>query len=148
MRSLTMATAFTLALCASPVAAQRPEDEVRKAISGMISAARRLDADEFMRSYWRSPKLVITFDGETMRGWEVIVNEQRKWWSDKNAGIEFEEGEPAEIVSQGSDVVTSIQWMNVTDGSSKKPGKLVITSVWRKLPEGWRVVLAHETLIP
>ncbi|MCW2414225.1 ketosteroid isomerase-like protein [Sphingobium sp. B8D3A] len=114
----------------------------------MISAAEKLDADDFMRSYWQSPSLVITFDGETMRGWDVILSEQRKWWSDKNAGIKFKEGRPAEIVSQGNDVATSIQWMNVTDAGHKKPGKLVITSVWRKLPEGWRVVLAHETLTP
>lgn len=114
----------------------------------MISAAAKLDADEFMRSYWQSPALAITFDGETMRGWDTILSEQRKWWSDKKAGIKFEEGRSPEIVSQGSDVATSIQWMNVTSADNNKPSKLVITSVWRKLPEGWRVVLAHETLIP
>ncbi|MCW2413476.1 MULTISPECIES: nuclear transport factor 2 family protein [unclassified Sphingobium] len=148
MRRFTTAVALTLAICTSPIHAQSPEDQVRKAIAGMISAAEKLDADDFMRSYWQSPSLVITFDGETMRGWDVILSEQRKWWSDKNAGIKFKEGRPAEIVSQGNDVATSIQWMNVTDAGHKKPGKLVITSVWRKLPEGWRVVLAHETLTP
>jgi len=114
----------------------------------MMSAAGKLDADEFMRSYWQSPALAITFDGETLRGWGAILSEQRKWWSDKNSGIKFEEGRPPEIVYQGSDVATSIQWMNVTSPEKKKPRRLVITSVWRKLPEGWRVVLAHETLIP
>jgi len=148
MRNLTAAIALTLAICSSPVEARTPEDQVRDAIAGMMSAAGTLDADEFMRSYWQSPALAITFDGETLRGWHTILTEQRKWWSDKNSGIKFEEGRPPEIVSQGSDVATSIQWMNVTSPENKKPSRLVITSVWRKLPEGWRVVLAHETLIP
>jgi len=148
MRNLTAAIAITLAICSSSVEARTPEDQVRDAIAGMMSAAGKLDADEFMRSYWQSPALAITFDGETLRGWDAILSEQRKWWSDKNSGIKFEEVRPPEIVSQGSDVATSIQWMNVTSPENKKPSRLVITSVWRKLPEGWRVVLAHETLIP
>jgi len=83
-----------------------------------------------------------------LRGWDAILNEQRKWWSDKNSGIKFEEGRPPVIVSQGRDVATSIQWLNVTSPETEKPNRLVIISVWRKLSEGWRVVLAHETLIP
>lgn len=148
MRNLTAAIAITLAICSSSVEARTSEDQVRDAIAGMMSAAGKLDADEFMRSYWQSPSLAITFDGETLRGWDAILNEQRKWWSDKNSGIKFEEGRPPEIVSQERDVATSIQWLNVTSPETEKPNRLVITSVWRKLSEGWRVVLAHETLIP
>jgi len=61
-----------------------------------------------------------SFDGETMRGWETILREQRKWWSDKNAGIRFSKQRPPEMVQQGAGVVT---------------------------PEGWRIVLAHESLV-
>jgi ketosteroid isomerase-like protein len=131
----------------SPAPAPSPVDQVRSAIIDMNRAAARLDADAFMRSYWRSPALTITFDGETMRGWASILSEQRKWWSDKRAGIEYSEQRPPEIVAQGRDVVTSIQWVMVKV-SGKPPSRLVITSVWKKLPAGWRVVLAHESFMP
>ena len=138
-----------LLLTASPAIAQarNAADEVHAEILSMESAAAKLDADEFMRSYWQSPALTITFDGETMRGWETILNEQRKWWSDKSAGIKFSEQRPPEIVQQGDGVVTSVQWMAITSVRDKAPSRLVITSVWKKLPQGWRIVLAHESLV-
>ncbi|MFT3968354.1 MAG: nuclear transport factor 2 family protein [Sphingobium sp.] len=129
--------------------AQDPESEVRTAIAGMNKAASDLDADRFMDWYWNSPSLTITFDGETMRGWQPVLDQQRKWWSDKQAGIRFLEQRPAEIVARDADVVTSVQWMTVGSGTEgARPAQLVITSVWKKLPEGWRIVLAHETLTP
>lgn len=148
MRCSWVATALAAAACATTAQAQSGEDQVRQAIMDMNRAAQRLDADAFMRSYWRSPRLAITFDGETMRGWDIIAREQRKWWADKSAGIRFDEQRPAEIVSQGDGVVTSLQWMQVSRAGDQKPARLVITSVWKKLPEGWRVVLAHESLVP
>ena len=148
MRAFITAMAFTSMVCASPVQAQSPENQVREAIADMTRAAAKLDADAFMHSYWRSPDLAITFDGETMRGWDTILREQRKWWSDKSADTKFQDTRPPEIVAQGNDVVTSVQWMQVTSAGGRPPAKLVITSVWRKLPEGWRVVLAYESLSP
>ena len=145
MSRLAAAIGFALVIHASPSLASTPVDEVRTVIAAMNKAAEELDADEFMRSYWDSPDLVITFDGQTMRGWTTILGEQRRWWSDKSAGITFKEERAPEIVAQSDDIVTSIQWMKVAKAGSK-PSQLVITSVWKKVPQGWRVVVAHETL--
>ena len=148
MRSSSAAITLALMIYSSVAQAKSPADQVRSAIADMNEAAAKLDADAFMRSYWQSPALAVTFDGATMRGWTTILSEQRKWWSDKQAGIKFEEQRPPEIVAQGTNIVTSIQWMHVMNAGSKKPAQLVITSVWKRRPEGWRVVLAHETLTP
>ncbi|PZU06041.1 nuclear transport factor 2 family protein [Sphingomonas sp.] len=153
MRSTTAAIILLLSASSIAHAAESPsqpaEAQVRMAIADMKDAADNLDADRFMIWYSNSPTLTITFDGQTMRGWQHILDQQREWWRDKNAGISFSEQRPAEIVAQGTDVVTSIQWMTVGNRSEGgKPALLVITSVWRKLPEGWRIVLAHESLVP
>lgn len=147
MQMLTSALLLPVIAHAAAVQAEAPEAEVRDALASMNSAAADLNADEFMGWYWDSPSLVITFDGETMRGWEKILAEQRKWWSDKSSGIKFAEQRPAEIMMQGSGVATSIQWMAVGPGDGGNPSKLVITSVWKKLPQGWRIVVAHESLV-
>jgi ketosteroid isomerase-like protein len=148
-----MRTILALALLTTPtfaLSAQPPNTEVaevREAIAAMSGAAADLDAEKFMQWYWKSPSLAITFDEQTLRGWDQILTEQRKWWSNKNAGLQFEDERPPELVRQAPGIVTSIQWMTVKskehDGN---PAKLVITSMWRKQPDGWRIVLAHETL--
>lgn len=120
-----------------------------EAIRAMSEAAADLDADRFMEWYWNSPSLAITFDDRTLKGWDQILAEQRKWWGDRKAGIRFKDNRPPELVSQAPGVVTSIQWMTVTSTErGGDPATLVITSLWRKHPEGWRIVLAHETLAP
>lgn len=113
----------------------------------MTRAADALDADRFMAWYWNSPSLAITFDGETLRGWAPILDQQRRWWSDQAGGASFAEERPPEITLQGPGVATSIQWMTVSGPTARKPARLVITSVWMKRPEGWRIVLAHESLV-
>jgi ketosteroid isomerase-like protein len=148
MRPTVLHFALLAAVFGSPVAAQTPEKDVRQKIVAMMAAAEALDANAFMQTYWQSPALRITFDSETMAGWKIILQEQQKWWSHKDAGIKFIEDQPPLITAQGPQVVTSIQWINVSTNSTPKPSKLVITSVWKKLPEGWRVILAHETLTP
>jgi uncharacterized protein (TIGR02246 family) len=148
MRALKHISVVIAAIVACDAQAQSAHVEVRRAMAQMNSAAAALDADAFMAWYWKSPSLVITFDGEVMHGWQNILSAQRKWWSDKNSGIAFSEEREPEIVSQGPAVLTSIQWMSVRDAKRAKPSRLIITSVWRKRPEGWRIVLAHESLIP
>lgn len=148
MRNLMFAALLPAITIPYAAQAETGPVEVRRAIAGMNVAASRLDADAFMVWYWNSPSLVITFDGKVMRGWQNILAAQRGWWSDKKSGVRFTEAHEPEIASQGSDVITTIQWMNVADPKSPSPSKLVITSVWRKRAEGWRIVLAHESLVP
>lgn len=122
---------------------------MRTAIGDMNKSAESLDADRFMIWYWNSPSLTITFDDETLRGWQPVLDQQRRWWSDKISGIKFTEQRPPEIIMQDASIVTSIQWMTVGSAAeSGKPARLVVTSVWKKLPEGWRIVIAHESLVP
>lgn len=147
MRSFKFAIGLASATLACAAQAQSNHGEVRKAIAQMNSAAAARDADAFMAWYWNSPSLVVTFDGEVMRGWKNILAAQRGWWSDKNAQISFSEEREPEIMSQAPNVVTSIQWVRVRDAATAKSSKLVVTSVWRKRAEGWRIVLAHESLI-
>lgn len=147
MRNLMFAALLPASVFTTPTQAQNAPAEVRKAVVQMNEAAKTLEADAFMALYWNSPALVVTFDGEVMRGWQKILAAQRLWWKDKNSGVQFSEEREPEIVSQGKDVVTSIQWMTVRDPKSAVPSQLVITSVWRKRPEGWRIVLAHESLV-
>jgi len=134
------------AIHAAVLQPQSAEIEVRSALVEMNAAAAELDADRFMVWYWNSPSLVITFDDQTMEGWQAILSQQKEWWSDKSSGVQYAEERPAMVIVQSADVVTTVQWMAVRDGQGALLTRLVVTSIWKKLPEGWRIVLAHETL--
>ena len=148
MSSSALALLLTAPAAVHAVApqSQSAETDVRAALLEMHAAAANLDADRFMAWYWNSPSLVITFDDQTMQGWQDILSQQQEWWSDKSSGVQYAEERPAMVMVQSADVVTTVQWMALKDRQGAVLTRLVVTSVWKKLPEGWRIVLAHETL--
>ena len=129
-----------------PVAAEAP---IRAALSAMQDAANAHDTDRFMIWYLHDNSLVITFNGDTVRGWQAIRNQQLAWWENGKSKAVYSEEQRPEITMQGADVATTIQWLKVhgptLDGKAKR-ARLVVTSVWKQRPEGWRIVLAHESV--
>jgi len=125
------------------------ETQIRGALSEMHQAASALDADRFMNWYLQDPSLTITFDGHIMRGWEVIRDQQRRWWSASTTKLTYIEDMPPEVRLLGPDVATTLQSMTIGGDipqGAAKPTHLTVTSVWKKRPEGWRIVIAHESI--
>jgi uncharacterized protein (TIGR02246 family) len=125
------------------------EATIRVALSAMQDAANAHDTDRFMNWYLHDNSLVITFDGDTMRGWQAIRDQQLAWWDNGKSKAVYREEQRPEITMQGSDIATTVQWLEVsgpTVDNKAKPARLVVTSVWKQRPEGWRIVLAHESL--
>jgi uncharacterized protein (TIGR02246 family) len=141
-----VAPMFSGAAAAETVGAEAP---LRAALSAMQDAANAHDTDRFMHWYLHDNSLVITFDGDTMRGWQAIRDQQLAWWENGKSKAVYSEEQRPEITMQGADVATTVQWLKVngpTLDSKAKPARLVVTSVWKQRPEGWRIVLGHESL--
>ena len=146
---IVAALLLLLAPCAT-VAGTMPADDapIRDAMTKMYQAADDGDADRFMDWYAHSPALIVTFDGQSMRGWQPNLEQQRRWWSNKPPSVVYTDEHQPEITLQSPDVATSLQWLLVGDPhSAGKPRRLVITSVRKKLPEGWRIIVAHKSLV-
>lgn len=117
----------------------------------MIAAANAHDTDRFMALYARSDALVVQFDDQTLRGWQTVRDQQEEWWDGGTSDAVYRSRSAPEITVITPDVVSTLQSMDVA--STMPDGKkgtiqVVATSIWRKLPEGWRIVVAHESLIP
>lgn len=124
--------------------------QVERLMDEMLVAANAHDTDRFMAVYANTPSLVVTFDDMTMRGWKKVRDQQLEWWNGGNSDAVYRMRSAPQITPISADVVATLQSMDVTStGPDGKKGsvQVVSTSVWHKLPEGWRIVVAHESLI-
>lgn len=125
--------------------------QVMPLLDEMMAAANAHDTDRFMALYARGDALVVQFDDQTLRGWQMVRDQQDEWWAGGTSDAVYRYRAAPVITVIAPDVVSTLQSMEVasTMPDGKKGNvRVVATSVWRKLPEGWRIVVAHESLIP
>jgi ketosteroid isomerase-like protein len=116
----------------------------------MLAAANAFDTDAFMAPMVRSPKLVFAFNGEVIQGWDALHAQQLKWWTKGKNATKYtyaEDGAPG-FLPLGTDVEV-VTWPLVSRWTSPdgKTGSsdFVVTYIWQRLPQGWRIVYGHES---
>lgn len=114
----------------------------------MLQAANAHDTDAFMAAMWHSPKLVLVFDGTIIRGWKALHAQQLKWWRNGKSDATYAHGSPPEFVAlaPGVELVTlpNVSTRTCPDGKVGT-GTFVVSDVWQRLPQGWRIVYSHES---
>ena len=134
-------------------AAEHPHsvpDQLNPLLEEMLVAANAHDADRFMAFYAPGESLIVTFDDMTMRGWKAVRDQQFEWWDGGKSDAVYSLRSAPEITLISPDVAATLQSMEVSStgpNGAKSTVLVVATSIWKKLPEGWRIVLAHESLI-
>lgn len=149
MHRKALTAALVIALVTSPSANATPESELRPLLDEMMVSANAHDSDRFMALYQKSPTLTISFDDMVLTGFDAILAQQKQWWNNGKATPVYTELAPARIQPISADVSATLQTLEVKagpDAPASKRAKLTITSVWKRLPEGWRIVLAHESM--
>lgn len=148
--SVLIISLLVLGRASAEEAAPSIQAQLKPLLNEMLDAANAHDTDRFMSVYAHSDALVVTFDDLTMRGWQAVRDQQLQWWDRGNSDAAYRLRSAPEIRVIAPDVVSTLQSMEVAstlpDGR-KGTALVVATSIWRKLPEGWRIVVAHESLI-
>jgi beta-aspartyl-peptidase (threonine type) len=97
-----------------------------------------------MSGYWRSPDLTF-FSGATVtKGWEPTLERYRRRYQsggNQMGHLEFQDLE-IDLLSRRSAVVTGKWQLTMSDG--KKPHGL-FTLIFKRFPEGWRIVHDHTS---
>jgi ketosteroid isomerase-like protein len=126
------------------------EQAIRPPMARMLAAANAFDTDAFMAPMVRSPKLVFAFNGEVIQGWDALHAQQLKWWTKGKNATKYtyaEDGAPG-FLPLGTDVEV-VTWPLVSRWTSPdgKTGSsdFVVTYIWQRLPQGWRIVYGHES---
>jgi ketosteroid isomerase-like protein len=128
--------------------AASPESELTPILAQMETIANKHDVNAFMEFYEKSPAMVFVFNGSEIHGFDALKVEQAKWWQDGKSDVTYTREAAPEFTVLGPDaaVVTlnESSTRTLSDGAKTK-GTVMITEVFERRPEGWRIVYSHES---
>jgi uncharacterized protein (TIGR02246 family) len=144
---LPMALMGMFAILAISGVAQNANDAdrvaIRKVIEDQQTAWNRHDLEAFMAGYWNSPDLTFFSGAHESKGWQAALDRYKK--SYQSAGHEMGKLEFAnlriEMLGPEAAFVRGEFHLTMSDG--KTPHGL-FTLIFRKLPEGWKIVHDHS----
>ena len=118
--------------------------DVHAVWTAQVEAWNRGDLEGFMAGYWKSPDLVFFSNGAETRGWQATLDRYRaRYQADgKQMGsLDFPE---LEILTLGPEAAMARgRWrLKMPDGKELTGMTSVI---FRKRPEGWRIVHDHTS---
>ncbi len=117
---------------------------IRKVIEAQQAAWNRQDLEAFMAGYRNSPDLTFFSGARETQGWQAALDRYKK--SYQSAGHEMGKLEFAnlriEILGSDSAFVRGEFHLTMSDG--KTPHGL-FTLIFRRFPEGWRIVHDHSS---
>jgi ketosteroid isomerase-like protein len=147
--ALLSATALASALPLRSLHAQAdPQREIQPLLDDQLVAANAHDTDRFLTAYLHDSTLVLVFNGVVTTGFTAVHDLQLKWWNNGKSDVAYSERGPAMFRVLGPDAVVVTQSLASRRTGADGPvvtGTFTATSVWQKLPQGWRIVLAHES---
>jgi len=144
---LPMALMGMFAILAISGVAQNANDAdrvaIRKVIEDQQTAWNRHDLEGFMAGYWNSPDLTFFSGAHESKGWQAALDRYKK--SYQSAGHEMGKLEFAnlriEMLGPEAAFVRGEFHLTMSDG--KTPHGL-FTLVFRKIPDGWKIVHDHS----
>lgn len=133
-----------LLVMAGPAMAQtdKATAAIRAVMDAQTAAWNRGDIDGFMTGYWRSDKLVFVSGDTVTRGWQPTLDRYKKSYDsrEKMGTLTFSD---LEITILSKDAAVVLGNWSLKRASDIPRGKF--TLVFRKLKEGWRIVMDHTS---
>jgi beta-aspartyl-peptidase (threonine type) len=141
---------FALSLCAIVAVAQDPSPtkDTKGAIEHVLRAQQdawnRHDLDAFMTGYWNSPELTFFSAGQEQHGWQATMDRYRARYASPGHEMGKLEFSALRVETLGPKVAfVRGSWM-LTLSDGKTPHGL-FTLVFRKFPDGWKIVHDHTS---
>ena len=124
------------------VQAQNDAASIRKVMDDQAAAWNRGDIQGYMNGYWRSEKLVFVSGDSVTRGWKPMLERYKKGYDtrDKMGTLTFSD---IEITILSKDAAVVLGSWSLDRKKDNPKGKF--TLIFRKLTEGWRVVMDHTS---
>ena len=139
---LTLVAALAI-LALAQDAGDAARTAIRKVIEDQQAAWNRQDLGGFMAGYWNSPELTFFSGAHESKGWQAALDRYKK--SYQGAGHEMGKLEFANLRIEmlGPDAAFVRGEFHLTMSDGKTPHGL-FTLVFRKFPEGWKIVHDHS----
>ncbi|MEO7148666.1 MAG: nuclear transport factor 2 family protein [Rhodanobacteraceae bacterium] len=128
--------------------ASSAQQQVQAIWDGMQHAANTHDTDRFMAPFEHQQSLIFAINGEVIHGWDALRAQQLKWWQNGKSDAVYTQRGNAEFMPLTADLMLTTSTLasrrTMADGKVSN-GTFVVTYVWKKLPQGWRIVYGHES---
>ncbi|HUN85043.1 MAG TPA: DUF4440 domain-containing protein [Terracidiphilus sp.] len=147
--------ALTPPLVGAPAAfatpqAPQPEAAIRTTIDAQVAAWNRGDIPAFMQAYEDSPD--TTFIGLTLRkGYQPILKRYQQNYTNKDqmGTLTFTDLDvrllPGSCASAQYAIVTGKFHLDRTTRGDAKKDDGIFSLIWRKGPDGWKIILDHTS---
>jgi ketosteroid isomerase-like protein len=134
----------------SPVVAQKSpkvpssDSEINSVLQQQVAAWNRHDLEAFMAGYWKSPDLTFFSGATATQGWEPTLERYRQRYQSNGAAMGKLEFSDLNIDRLCPDAAFVRGHWQLTMPDGKHPHGL-FTLVFRKFPDGWRIVHDHSS---
>jgi beta-aspartyl-peptidase (threonine type) len=118
--------------------------QVERVLRMQQEAWNRHDLEGFMASYWNSPELTFFSGAKENQGWQATMDRYRARYASPGhemGKLEFS-GLRIEMLGADSAFVRGAWHLTMSDG--KTPHGL-FTLIFRKFPDGWKIVHDHTS---
>jgi beta-aspartyl-peptidase (threonine type) len=139
--------AFVILTGCADVDSNREKHEILAVLALQAEAWNRGDLDAFLEGYWKSDRTVFAGGDKVHRGFQAMAERYRATYPTREKmgrltfdNLAFEQLETDRAVLTGS-------WELEIAGAEKRPGG-VFTLLWRRFPEGWKIVHDHTSSRP
>ena len=145
--------AVILPLCVIAVVAQQSapksaNDDSKAAVERVLrtqqEAWNRHDLDGFMAGYWNSPELTFFSGANQKSGWQATIDRYRATYTTPGHEMGKLDFSDLRIEMLGADAAFVRGSWQLTMADGKTPHGL-FTLVFRKFPEGWKIVHDHTS---
>ncbi|HEV2348909.1 MAG TPA: nuclear transport factor 2 family protein [Terriglobia bacterium] len=121
------------------------EKAIGAVLSAQVEAWNRGDVTAFMQGYWKSDQTEFVGANGILRGWQSVLDRYRKTYPDRRAmgTLAFSDLEVTLLSSRAALVVGRFHLVRQSDHPEG-----VFTLVFRKFPEGWRIINDHTSAVP
>ena len=157
MKKIALAI-LPIALCLMAVAANAPPPQgasagsqagieqaaVEQVLRGQQEAWNRHDLDAFMAGYWNSPELTFFSGANEKSGWQATLDRYRATYDSPGHEMGQLEFSALRIETLGADAAFVRGAWHLTMPDGKTPHGL-FTLVFRKFPDGWKIIHDHTS---
>jgi uncharacterized protein (TIGR02246 family) len=135
-------------MCALSAPAQNSQSITEQAIQQVLQrqqeAWNRHDLESFMSGYWKSPELTFFSGAKISSGWQATIERYRKTYQSEGremGKLEFSDLK-VEALAPDAAFVRGAWHLTMSDG--KTPHGL-FTLIFRKFPDGWKIIHDHTS---
>src|SRR5271154_3782283 len=121
------------------------EAAVETVLRTQQDAWNRHDLDAFKAGYWNSPELTFFSGANERKGWQATLDRYRATYASPGHEMGTLEFSALRIEMLGTDAAFVRGSWHLTMPDGKTPHGL-FTLVFRKFPEGWRIVHDHTSV--